>query len=315
MRGVLRWLGYGAASLIALSCIGVVLTWAPDRSVESLKPRWAAPPSTFIAVEGMQVHVRDVGPRGDPMPIVLVHGTSASLHTWNGWVAALEGTRRVITMDLPAFGLTGPAADGDYSAARYARFVLALLDQLGVNQMVLAGNSLGGEVAWHAALAAPRRVTRLILVDAGGFPIAATSVPIGFRIARLPVLGRAAEYVLPRALVEASVRNVYGDPARVSAELVDRYFELNLRAGNRRALAARFAQISRDDPSGRLRMIAMPTLILWGGRDRLLLPADGAKFARAIPGSRLVMFDDLGHVPHEEDAARTVAEVRRFIAP
>ena len=183
-----------------------------------------------------------------------------------------------------------------------------------MRQAVLGGNSLGGEIAWNVALSAPARVTRLILVDAAGYPLRAQSVPLGFRLARMPWVNRMMANLLPRALIEASVRNVFGDPGRVTPALVDRYYELTLREGNRAALPLRFAQIRRDDPSERLRGIAVPTLILWGGRDRLIPSADGAAFAAAIAGSRLVVFDDLGHVPQEEDARRTVAEVRGFLA-
>ena len=263
----------------------------------------------------MQVHLRDEGRRDDPQPIVLIHGTSASLHTWEGWRASLRDTRRVISMDLPAFGLTGPAPDGDYSIERYSGFVLALLGHLALRQVVLGGNSLGGEVAWNVALAAPQRVSRLILVDAGGFPLRPQSVPLGFRLARMPLINRAMANLLPRALIESSVRNVFGEPDRVTAGLVDRYYELTLRQGNRAALPLRFAQLRSDDPRGRLCKLAQLTLILWGGRDRLIPPSDGAAFAAAIAGSRLLVFDDLGDVPQEEDAPRTVAAVRRFIEP
>src|SRR5690606_19717279 len=110
--------------------------------------RWAQAPSTFIEVEGLRVHLRDEGPPGDPVPIVLIHGTSASLHTWDGWTEALRKNRRVIRFDLPGFGLTGPNAADDYSIAAYVHLVLALLDQMGVQRFTIGGNSLGGEVAW-----------------------------------------------------------------------------------------------------------------------------------------------------------------------
>ena len=164
------------------------------------------------------------------------------------------------------------------------------------------------------ALAAAPRVTRLVLVDAGGYPLQAQSVPLGFRLARMPWVNRMMANLLPREIIEASVRNVFGEPRRVTPALVERYYELTLRAGNRAALPLRFAQIRRDDPGERLRRIAVPTLILWGGRDRLIPPADAAAFAAAIANSRLVVFDDLGHVAQEEDAGRTVAEVARFLA-
>jgi pimeloyl-ACP methyl ester carboxylesterase len=309
------WAAVSLAALLAIIALAVGLTWAPDRPVETLTARWAPPPSTFIDVRGLKVHVRDQGPRDDPVPLVLIHGTSASLHTWEGWVAALKGQRRVITMDLPGFGLTGPNAHDDYRTATYVAFVTDLLDALGVKKCVLAGNSLGGEIAWHAALSSPERIERLILVDSAGYPLQSQSIPIGFRIARIPGLNRIMEFTLPRSLVAASVRNVYGDAARVTPELIDRYEALTLRSGNRRALGRRFEQSDFGADAARIAAIRQPTLILWGGRDRLI-PVDNARrFAQDIGGSRLVIFDDLGHVPQEEDAARTAAAVRVFLKP
>ena len=309
-----RTLALGALLLaLLLAGAGLWRAWAPERSVESLQARWAAAPSRFVAVDGLNVHLRDEGPRDDALPIVLLHGTSASLHTWDGWAAALRAERRVIRMDLPGFGLTGPRADDDYSIAAYVRFVLRLLDGLGVERFVVAGNSLGGEIAWRTAVAAPQRVAALVLVDAAGYAFAPESVPIGFRLARLPVARELFTRVLPRGIVEESLRNVYGDPARVDEALVERYYELALRAGNRRALVQRFAQLDNGAAAAQIPLVAVPTLILWGGQDRLIPPAYGQAFARDIRGSRLVLYDALGHVPHEEDPARTAADVRRFL--
>jgi pimeloyl-ACP methyl ester carboxylesterase len=313
MKRFLRALGYALAALLVGGGGGLALTYAPDRPPEALMTRWAPAPSQLLALQGMAVHMRDVGPRDDPVPIVLLHGTAASLHTWDGWAAALAPTRRVIAVDLPGFGLTGPEPRGDYRIERYVQFVVGLLDTLGVKRCVLGGNSLGGEVAWNTALAAPDRLERLILVDAVGYPLDFFDLPLGFQIALIPGLNRLTEFSLPRPLVAASVRDVYGDASRVTADAVDRHYELALRAGNRRALAQRLRQADNTDRSERIRAIAQPTLILWGGRDRLIPPAHGERFARDIRASRLVRFDDLGHVPQEEDPARTVAEVKRFL--
>ena len=304
--------------LLMFTALAVPLLRAPARSVESLVHRWAPPPSEFLDLNGQLVHYRDEGPRGDAVPIVLVHGTSASLHTWEGWVRALRGQRRVISFDLPAFGLTGPFAGAyagrPYTGPEYARFVLDLLDRLGVQRFVIAGNSLGGEVAWQVAAAAPARVDKLVLVDAGGYDFQPQVLPIGFRLARLGGAGAVAEWLLPRALVASSVHSVYGDPSRVTDALVDRYFEMALREGNRRALVERMAQAT-DGPKdpARIATLKLPTLILWGGRDRLIPPAYAERFAKDIAGSRVVMFESLGHVPHEEDPAATVAPVKAFL--
>ena len=311
---LLRLLGI----LLLLTALAVPLLRAPDRPVESLVARWAGPPSELIELKGQLVHYRDEGPRSDATPIVLLHGTSASLHTWAGWSKALRGQRRVISLDLPGFGLTGPFtgayAGQSYTGDHYARFVLDLLDHLAVQRFVVAGNSLGGEVAWRIAAAAPQRVAALVLVDAVAYPITPGGLPLGWQMARLPVLGQLSEHLLPKPLVRQGLRAVYGDPAKVDDALVDRYFELTLRAGNRAALVQRLQSWSPTEGVTHVTGVSAPTLILWGGQDRLIPPANAARFAADIPGSRVQVFEDLGHVPHEEDPARTVAAVVDFLA-
>jgi pimeloyl-ACP methyl ester carboxylesterase len=307
-----------AGLLLMLSALAITLSRAPDRPVQTLVARWAPPPSDFIEVKGQVVHLRDVGPRADPAPIVLLHGTSASLHTWEGWTAVLGRTRRVIAFDLPGFGLTGPFgghyAPDDYRGDSYARFVLDVMDALRVPRAVIAGNSLGGEVAWRAVSLAPQRFERLILVDASGYDLAPDGVPPGFRIASIPVLQRIGEHLLPRALIAQSVANVYGDTSKVSDALVDRYFELTLREGNRRALGLRLQQMEPGMHVERLKALNLPTLVLWGGSDRLIPPATAQRFAADIRGAKVVVFDGLGHVPQEEDPARTVQPVLEFLS-
>jgi pimeloyl-ACP methyl ester carboxylesterase len=315
-----------ALTVAVLLGAALALSWVPDRPVTSLVARWAPVESgsRFVAVRGMQVHVRDDGPRTDAQPIVLLHGTGASLHTWDGWTQELVKTRRVIRFDLPGYGLTGPYAGewtgegGRYTLLNYAKFVVATLDALDVRQpVVLGGNSLGGQIAWETAdylrLSQPQRVARLILVDSTGYPFESISVPMGFRIARIKALAPLQENTLPRAIIEASIREVYGDPAKVTPTLIDRYFELALREGNRRALGLSMRE-NLAEGSERIASIKQPTLILWGGQDRFIPPFQARRFAQDIAGSKLVMFDALGHVPQEEDAAQTVAAVQAFLA-
>jgi pimeloyl-ACP methyl ester carboxylesterase len=318
MKRLLKWLlgilAVCAALVVAAVGIFVAQFWAPDRPVETLVARWAQPPSQFVMIDGLNVHLRDEGPRADPEPIVLIHGTSASLHTWDGWTAALSKTRRVIRFDLPGFGLTGPNADGDYRVERYGEFVLSVMNKLGVSRAVIAGNSLGGHVALVLALTKPERVSKLVLIDASGYPLAPTSIPLGFKLSRLPIASQISRVTLPRRIVEDSVRNVYGDPRRVTPELVDRYVELTLREGNRRALSQRMRLVLDDALTERIPSITLPTLILWGAKDHLI-PVEAAKrFAQDIVGSELVIFEGLGHVPHEEDAEATVAAFQKFLS-
>ena len=304
----------GTILALAVAMGGLVAYhWAPDRPVSALAARWAPPPSQFVPIGGLQVHLRDEGPRDDPTPIVLLHGTSASLHTWDGWVAALLPRHRVVRLDLPGFGLTGPEPDDDYSMGRYVEFIASALDTLGIEQCVIAGNSFGGWISWETALAHPDRIKGLVLVDAAGYPLHSESVPIGFRLANVPVLNRAMQSVLPRGVVESSLRNTYGDPSRVTPELVDRYYEITLREGNRRALTKRFAAGRGTTEPERIRSLRLPTLILWGDLDRLIPPLYAERFHRDIAGSELVMFPGLGHVPQEEYPAATVAALLAFL--
>lgn len=302
---------------LMLTALAVGLSHAPDRSVETLVARWAPPPSDFVEVKGQLVHLRDEGPRDDPLPLVLLHGTSSSLHTWEGWVAALKTQHRVLTLDLPGFGLTGPwtgaYAGRPYNAAEDARFVLDVLDARGLQRVALGGNSLGGEVAWRVAAATPARVDRLLLVDASGLGVDTQAVPLAWQVARLPLFGRIGEWLLPRALVAQGVAAAYAHPERIREATVDRYFELTLREGNRHAFVERArAWDARERPAQAL-SLALPTLVLWGGQDRFIPPSKAREFAQRLPASRVVVFDDLGHVPQEEDPLRTVQPVKAFL--
>jgi pimeloyl-ACP methyl ester carboxylesterase len=303
--------------LLMLTALVVTLTHAPDRTVDSLVTRWAPPPSDFMYVKGQFVHFRDEGPRDDPTPLVLLHGTAASLHTWQGWAGDLHGRKRVITFDLPGFGLTGPFTGqyphDDYRVDNLARFALDFLDALHVNRFAIGGNSLGGEVAWRVAALAPARVDKLILVDATGYDFVPEHIPVGFQVARIPVFNRVSEFLTPRTVVEESVKDVYGDPSRVTGALVDRYFEMMTREGNRRALNIRMQQIATDIVPGRIKTLHLPTLILWGALDHLVPPVNAQRFHTDIAGSQLVVFPGLGHVPQEEDAATSVVPVRAFL--
>jgi pimeloyl-ACP methyl ester carboxylesterase len=298
--------------LIAAFGAFAAANWVAERPVSELAVRWAQPPSQFIDIGGMKVHVRDEGIASNPVPIVLLHGTSSSLYTWEGWAQSLKDTHHVITFDLPGYGLTGPFPHGDYRVEAYIAFMRSLFGALGIEHCVLGGNSFGGDIAWQTAMAMPDRVLKLILVDSGGYG-GRGSLPAAFWIAKTPVLNRLMERVLPRSLVEASLRNVYGDPSKATPRTVDIYFDMATREGNRHALAERFRQLDSGAHADRIPSIMTPTLILWGGRDRLLPPSDAEHFHRDIAGSELIIFPELGHVPQEEDPAGTVSAVKAFL--
>jgi pimeloyl-ACP methyl ester carboxylesterase len=316
----------GFLMALVILCAALAASWTPDRSAESLKARWApaGSASQFIDVRGMQVHVRDEGPRTGDEPIVLLHGIGDSLHTWDGWVRELTKTRRVIRFDYPGHGLSGPYQGAwleggeSYEMVKDARFVVATLDALGVTQpIVLGGNSLGAQISWETAdylqASQPKRVARLILVDSTGYPFESSAVPMAFTLGRIEALSPLLENTLPRFMVASSLRDTYGDKSKVTPALVDRYQELTLREGNRRAFGLRMRVDLAASPE-RIKNIKQPTLLLWGGQDRLIPPSHAKRFAKDIAGSKLVVFDALGHLPHEEEPMQTVATAQAFLA-
>jgi pimeloyl-ACP methyl ester carboxylesterase len=307
-----RILGLWGLLLSVALFVGVLSMITLDKPVADLKAKWGAAPSQFMRIDGLDVHVCDEGPRTDPTPVVLIHGTSSSLHTWDAWAEGLKTTRRVIRFDLPAFGLTGPAVDHDYSMVRYVRFVDEVLKALDVQRAVIAGNSLGGQIAWEFAATHPSKAAGLVLIDAAGFALNSTSVPLGFRLARMPGVRHLVAYLLPPQTIERSLKNVYGDAAKVTPELIDRYTDLTLREGNRHAVVKRFEQVLTSDAS-RLMLVKAPTLILWGGKDQLIPPVHAQQFKKALPMAEVKIFDALGHVPMEEDPAATLVVFKSFL--
>lgn len=285
--------------------------WKADRSVADLAKRWAQPPSTFVAVDGMQVHVRDEGPRDARPPLVLVHGTGNSLHTWDEWADRLKGSHRVVRLDRPGFGLTGPNPSGDYTMSYYAGFMRRFLDVMGIGRCIIVGNSSGGRVAWTFAVAEPERVDRLVLLAAAGYP-RTTPLSTGFRIAMSP-LGPFMLHLISRSAVDGSVLRTYGDASKVTQGVLDRSYEMTLRTGVRDAFGATLRQAQSVDDSRSIATIDVPTLIVWGSADTVIPATDANRFAADIRGSELVILPGIGHLPQEEDPDETVAALLRFI--
>jgi len=304
----LRWPAAAAVFIVAVLALAAIANIRTDIPLETLKQRYAQPPSKFMQLGRLSVHYRD---EGSGPPLVMLHGTGASLHTWQGWSAVLRRQLRVIRMDLPGFGLTGPEPSGDYSSAQYVRFLDRVADKLGLGSFYLAGNSLGGFIAWRYAAAHPERVGRLILVDAGGYPQNRRPLLV-FRLAQVPVISSLLAQMNPRPLVARSLREVYADPSKVTPELIDLYTDLALRAGNREAFSAR-ASTREADHTGELSRVSAPTLIMWGRLDTLIPASDAERFARDIRRSKVVIYEGVGHLPMEEAAARSVDDARSFL--
>jgi len=308
-------------SRIVVGLLLGVLTLAgcqTDLPLNDLKARHGGPSSRFLPMDGMDVHWRDEGPanaaQARTLAILLLHGTASSLHTWDGWARELSREFRVVRLDLPGFGLTGPHPSGDYSPAAMVDFLERFADAAGLQDMVVAGNSLGGLYAWRFALRHPHRTRGLVLIDAAGYP-SDLSGPgtLGLRLARTPVVSELMRWAPVDSMVGGGLRGAYADPRKVTPETIDRYASLMRRPGNRAALGDRARSQSAATGWEQVQTIRTPTLILWGGRDTWLPPVMGERFKRDIPGSQLIIYPELGHVPMEEDPSGTVGDIRTFL--
>ncbi|ABS62973.1 alpha/beta hydrolase fold [Parvibaculum lavamentivorans DS-1] len=309
----------GTLTLVVLALAVIVISVLRfDISREELAGKYATGASQFVTLPGGgSMHVRDEGNREGPA-LLLVHGSNASLHTWEPWVASLGDTYRIVSMDLPGHGLTGRIPGDDYSREGMTQSVHELTEILGIDRFAIAGNSMGGGVAALYALEHPAQVSALILVDAAGVPVPRNDdeVPLAFRIARMPVISNVMRYVLPRSLVEEGVRKVFVDQSKVTDEMVARYFDLSLHEGNRDATRIRFASYAgRDEEAfaARLGGIEMPTLVLWGDKDGLIPVSAAHEFKARIPQAELAIFENVGHVPMEEVPEESAAVVRDFL--
>jgi pimeloyl-ACP methyl ester carboxylesterase len=154
----------------------------------------------------------------------------------------------------------------------------------------------------------------MVLIDAVGYPLEKSDRPIAFRLATLPVLNNLLTFITPRSVVEQSVKDVYADDSRVTDELVQRYFELSLRPGNRQAFIDRSRPFEVDSAFTQIPSIAHPTLILWGAEDYFVPIAMGRAFERDLPNDTLVIVPNAGHVPMEELPMETAGMVMGFLS-
>lgn len=285
-------------------------------TLKELKDQWGGPPSRFADLGGQCVHYRDEGPQDAPV-LLLLHGTSSSLHCWEGWVGGLRHARRVLRLDLPAFGLTGPWT-GEwrgraYGMADYVALVLAFVNHMQVDSLEIAGNSLGGGIAWQFARQQPHRVSALVLVGATGYAKSLVRMPWGWHLARVALFARLGAYCPLRQIIGQGLRLSMGHTACITETMLVRYQQLNAYPGNLQALGQRINHSLDHEGVEHVDGVHTPTLVLWGGRDRLISVSTAQRFLADIAGSVGVIFEDLGHIPHEEDPVRTVAEVLRFL--
>lgn len=310
---LIKWLG-----IFLVAVIAVIFFWgyAPDTDATQMEAKYSNNASRFAVLEpGLRVHYRDEG-NGEGPVLVLIHGSNASLHTWEKWVAILGKDYRIISLDLPGHGLTGQNPAGVYDNASYVDVVDRLLVKLNIDKAVIGGNSMGGGVSWLYTIKHPDKVEALLLVDASGQPYAKSGeIPLGFRLMRTPVLKEAARFIAPRSIFESSVKTSMHVQSNIDDTLIDRYWELNRYPGNREATMQRFSTPNSMTPGTKqtLSTIKVPVLILWGARDNLIPVTSANWFAEAIPQAKRIIYPDVGHIPMEEIPEKSASDVKSWL--
>ncbi|QJE74247.1 alpha/beta fold hydrolase [Aerophototrophica crusticola] len=292
--------------VLALAGAGVAWLYTPDIPRGELEAKYLRGPQDYVEVDGLRAHVRD---DGQGPAIILVHGFASHLMTWDAWAKDLSRDHRVVRFDLPGHGLTGPDPQG-YAMDRLPRFVVAVMDRLGIDKATVVGNSLGGYTAWRVAAEHPDRVEKLVLIAAGGF------LREGYAYGDapdLPFYAAVMTWATPPSLVRLTTARLYADPARLTDAAAETYSDMMRAPGVRRALLDRLDSFSVADPLPALRSIRAPTLLMWGAKDPMVPLADAEKFRQAIPDATLVTYQDAGHMPMEEIPERTLKDLRAFL--
>jgi pimeloyl-ACP methyl ester carboxylesterase len=271
--------------------------------------KYATGESKFIDIDGLRVHYRDEG-KG---PILLcLHGVQSSLHTWDGWVNAMKTNYRIIRIDLPGWGFTGPSNFG-YSRDETVKFLKKFVDAMGLKKFSIAGNSYGGFLSWNFVVDNQAMVDKLIIIDGGGYPF---KTPLPVILMTTPVIRNLSTMITPKFIVAMFVRNVYGTKSRVTDETIDRYYNLMMYNGNRKE-SVKFFQGTRkqmETESAGMNTIKIPTLIMWGRQDAWIPLSVMERFKKDIPHARTIVYDGVGHVPMEEIPEITAKDADAFLS-
>ena len=293
---------YWIAGAAALAVAGKLLArprdadWQKNREVV-----FHSDHSRFIDVDGIRVHYQEAGDVNAPA-LILIHGFASSTLVWSKvFLHLARSGYRVIAVDLLGYGYSAKPRNGEYTISGQARLLIRLLDHLGIPRAIFVGSSYGGAVAATCALDYPDRVEKLILVG----PVN-NNRPLTFTLMRLfgsPVFGDVVSPLLigSRRLLRRRMKRVYDRHAWVLDERRVEARHLPLRAsGTQRAIIRTVRAWDAERISREAHLIRQPTLLLWGENDLEIPLADGERLHAAMPGSRLIVFLNCGHLPHEE---------------
>ena len=297
--------------VLVLVLVAFWIAKVPDTDAGVMAEKYGHTPLLRTSQTG--IRYRDQGnPNG--AVLLLLHGSNASLETWEPMIDNLKDEFRLISIDQHGHGLTGPHPESDYSSAARVAAGVEVLDHLNIQSAIWAGNSMGGGIAWRAALMAPARVSGLILIDPSG---AQTDQPVtpylGAQLARTKLGQLILPSITPRALVKKSLLQSVADPEFVTPEMVDRYWEMLRYPGNRNAMAKAMTLTRESALWAQLNQVSLPSLILWGEQDHIIPVSHAKAFERQLERAEVVIYPDAGHLPMEEIPEQVANDIRAWL--
>jgi len=299
-----------ALAFIAFILLAALYLWTPDKSKAELEKIYGSPKNAYVSALGVNLHYQDTGPSKNAIPILFLHGFGASLQTWDTWAQALSEDYRVISVDLPGFGLTGEDPSGIYTDQRSVEVLEAFLKELKIPKVVLVGNSMGGKLAWQFTARYPNQVSKLVLISPDGY--ASPGIEYGKKT-EVPAIAELYRYFFSKTFLAMNLEPAYADPNTLNDALVNRYYDLMLAPGVRGAILGRMQQTVLQDPVPSLSSIQVPTLLIWGEKDAFIPISNSNDYLKVMPNAKRVSLPNIGHLPQEEQPSIGLAVLKEFL--
>lgn len=262
--------------------------------------------SRFVRAAGLNWHVQELG-QGEPM--LLVHGTGASTHSWRDLAPRLAQRYRIIAPDLPGHGFTRCADPERLSLPGMAQALGALLETLHVAPVWAVGHSAGAAILVRMALDGTLRPRRIISLNGALLPLGGLRSPLFAPLARLfvsnPVMPRLFAWQASQPAAFARMMDQTG--SRLDARGIELYQRLATRPAHVGAALDMMARWDVRPLERQLPQLPLPLTLVSGGRDGMIPPAHADDVRRLLPTADSVTFDDLGHLAHEEQPERVAA--------
>lgn len=317
-----NFLKYLTLSFFILLVIAVYSGTYLDIPRDKLEAKYANGVSEFLDLKnGSRIHYRDEGDLYKPA-IILLHGFNGSLFNFERMVPLLSKEFRLISIDLPGFGLTGAIPSMDYSTQSSILVINELTNHLGIEKFSIAGNSMGGGIAWRYALENPKKTQSLILLASSGIYSSEERLqieeseresPLVWKLMRSNFVSYFLSLYTPKFFATQGLKTSVYDPNLATKEIANQFHELTLMQGSREAILSRFSkQNYNDEKPDILKKIQAPTLIIHGREDNIISFKSSINLDQYIQNSHLVIYPNIGHLPMYETPARVADDIKKF---